>query len=137
MSDDDILTMCAERLPSATNMKDHCNIRMAARFAWERKEMGGAEHVQFAYRNRTPIVPVGHCCHPIELVKRGFIDGIGWPSHREGRIKLFKWPDGCHWYASIDGNDVQDENGNVKWNTQEQAMNAAKRKLAKIEKEEK
>lgn len=55
------------------------NLRLAARFIWEQEEMGGLEHVQFAYRNGTSIVPIGHECHPLKLVERGFIDGKGWP----------------------------------------------------------
>lgn len=68
-----------DMIPHAKNVTDVNNIRIAARLRWEQKEMGGLEHVQFAYRNSTPIVPVGHCCHPFELVKRGYIDGSGWP----------------------------------------------------------
>lgn len=126
---DEIMNLCMVALPNARTLTDHCNIRIAGRFAWQEKEMGGIEHVQFAYRNDTPIVPPGHCGHPLELVKRGFIDGKGWPDRKEDRIKLFKWPDGSHWYATIDGIDVQDEDGNVKWNTQQAALQAAKKKL--------
>lgn len=98
---------------------------------WEREEMGGLEHVQFAYRNGTPIVPIGHCGHPLELVKRGYIDGKGWPKEVETpNIKLSKWPDGNHWYAYVDGQEVI-ENGNHKWNTPDEAEKAALRYLAK------
>lgn len=69
---------CIARLDGASP-KDVLNMRMACRIKWEQQEMGGIEHVQFAYRNSTPIVPPGHPGHPLELVKRGYIDGQGWP----------------------------------------------------------
>jgi hypothetical protein len=132
---DEILDLCVEHLPLANNLTDLNNIRMAGRFAWEQKEMGGLEYVQFAYRNNTPIVPPGHCGHPLELVKRGFIDGEGWPKEKtiENRIKLFRWFEGKHWYAKIDGEiDVVDKRGNQKWNTSEQAMKEAKEFIDKL-----
>lgn len=102
-------------------------VRIAASLAWQREEMGGIEHVQFAYRNDTPIVPFGHECHPTELIRRGFIDGKGWPEQSDApKITLSKWPDGNHWYAYVDGEEVI-EGDKQKWNTQEQAMDAAKR----------
>lgn len=115
--------------PDMFTMQNFANLRHAARLKWEQEEMGGIEHVQFAYRNNTPIVPPGHCGHPIELVKRGYIDGKGWPTEGEKpKIDLFKWPDGNHWYASVDGVEVV-ENGCNKWNTAQDAEDAAKRAL--------
>lgn len=131
MSPDEVIDLCMEHLPHAQTFTDQCNIRIAARLAWEQKEMGGIEWAQFAHRNNTPIVPMGHCCHPIELLKRGFKDGTGWPA-RSPKINLFRWPDGKHWYATLeDGSDVQDEQGNVKWDTQAEAIRAADRMLTK------
>lgn len=118
--------------PDMLTMQNICNLRMAARLKWEQEEMGGLEHVQFASRNDTPIVPPGHCAHPLELVKRGFVDGVGWTKQTEPVIKLFKWPDGNHWYVSIDGEPVI-ENGIAKWNTPQQAESAAKRAIEKSE----
>ena len=106
------------------------NVGLACRMKWEVEEMGGIEHVQFAHRNRTPIVPPGHCGHPIELLKRGFIDGKGWPEKTGPDIKLFKWPDGNHWYAYVNGKEVI-ENGRQKWNTAKQAEEAANRVFLK------
>lgn len=113
--------------PGLQTFQNMMNVRIAARLTWELEEMGGAEHVQFAYRNRTPIVPLGHCCHPLELVKRGFVDGVGWPKPGEEtpRVKLHKWPDGNHWYAYVDGEDVVID-GEQKWNTSEEAQEAAR-----------
>ena len=75
----ELAPMLMDMVPAARTMQDVVNIRIAGRLAWEVHEMGGQEHVDFAYRNGTPIVPMGHCCHPIELVKRGYVDGKGWP----------------------------------------------------------
>jgi hypothetical protein len=61
LSPDEVMDLCMEHLPLAQTMQDVVNIRIAGRFAWQEKEMGGIEHVQFAYRNNTPIVPPGHC----------------------------------------------------------------------------
>ncbi len=105
---------------------DTMNIQIAARASWQMKEMGGLEHVQFAFRNDTPIVPPGHPAHPIELVKRGFIDGRGWAVSTEPKITLHQWPLGNHWYAKVDGVDVEVD-GQSKWNTQTAAYDAAKR----------
>ena len=113
--------------PDMATMTNICNLRIAARLKWEQEEMGGLEHVQFAVRNNTPIVPPGHVCHPTELVKRGYVDGSGWPKDaNKPNIKLSKWPDGNHWYAYVDGREVI-ENGVQKWNTPQQAEAAAKR----------
>jgi len=114
--------------PAMATMGNFANLRIAARLTWECEEMGGEEYVQFAYRNGTPIVPPGHECHPLELVKRGYIDGVGWP--KDGppspKIHLFKWPDGNHWYASVDGKDVV-EGKITKWNSEQEAYDAAQR----------
>ncbi len=52
-----------------------------------------------------------------------------WPKDAGPKIHLFRWPDGNHWYASVDGRDVV-ENGIAKWNTEQDAEDAAKRFLA-------
>lgn len=44
------------------------------------------------------------------------------------RIRLFRWPDGRHWYASVYGQEVV-ENGVCKWNTEQEAEDAAIRFL--------
>ena len=113
--------------PQLATLQNLTNVRIAARLKWEQEEMGGIEHVQFAYRNGTPIVPIGHCGHPLELVKRGFVDGVGWPDNaHKPNIKLSRWPDGNHWYAFVDGDEVT-EGSEQKWNTPEEAEAAAKR----------
>ena len=65
--------------PRLATQKNINSVRIAASLKWQQEEMGGIEHVQFSYRNGTPIVPPDHCAHPINLVRRGFIDGQGWP----------------------------------------------------------
>lgn len=110
--------------PSLLTKKNIFNLRIATRLVWEQEEMGGLGHVQFAYRNDTPIVPLGHECHPLELIKRGYIDGKGWPKDNRPKIKIFKWPDGNHYYAYVDGKEVI-HNGSQKWNTPKEATDAA------------
>lgn len=133
MEYDELAPLCMEALTRAKTVADVANIRMAARFAWERKEMGGEEHWLFAHRNGTPIVPPGHECHPIELVKRGYVDGKGWPKPVSdatmARVRYFRWPDGEHFYASIDGIDITD-GARVKFNSQPEAEAAARKFIA-------
>jgi hypothetical protein len=50
-------------------------------------------------------------------------------SYSEKDIKLSKFRYGSHWYAKIRNIDVVDEIGNVKWNTEEMAMQKAKEYL--------
>ena len=134
-----MMDLFLENLSPTQTLTDNFNIRIAGRLAWERKEMGGIEFVQFAHRNNTPIVPFGHCGHPVELLKRGYIDGKGWPKNTiptwENRIKLSKWPDGDHWYAHFEnGEDITDKDGNQKWDTQDEAMKASKWWMEKYKK---
>lgn len=118
------LSMLAEN-PDLGTLQNIVNLRMAARLTWEKEEMGGLEHVQFAHRNGTPIVPVGHCCHPLELVKRGFVDGVGWGEKSElSRISVTRWPEGAHWYATVDGEDVVID-GVRKWISYQRALESA------------
>jgi len=104
------------------------NLLIAGRIKWEQEEMGGLEHVQFAMRNNTPIVPPGHVCHPTELVKRGYIDGKGWPkdADKTNAIRIVKQLYGNHYYAYVDDKEVY-ENDVQKWNTAQDAEAAAKR----------
>jgi len=117
------------RSPRMATINNKLNILTAARFKWQQEEMGGAEHVQFALRNNTPIVPLGHAAHPIELVRKGFVDGKGWTT--KPKISISKWPNGQHWYAYVDGREVI-ENGVQKWNTPAEAEEAALRVATKI-----
>lgn len=41
-------------------------------------------------------------------------------------VRYIKWDGGSHWYAKIDKIDIVDNNGNQKWNTKQEAENAAK-----------
>lgn len=48
------------------------------------------------------------------------------PEHyTDSDIRYIQWKDGSHWYAKIGKYDVVDENGNQKWNTRNEAINAA------------
>ena len=42
-------------------------------------------------------------------------------------VRYIQWPDGKHWYAKVGNFDICDKEGNYKWNTKEEAMNAAKK----------
>lgn len=48
-----------------------------------------------------------------------------WPEKQ--RIKISKWPQGKHYYATVDGIAVTDDDGVKKWNTVEAAERAAKK----------
>lgn len=41
------------------------------------------------------------------------------------KINITKWPEGKHFYARIDHLDVKDSEGNLKWNTHEEAYKQA------------
>jgi len=114
--------------PHLNTVKNCMNLRIAASLKWQEEEIGGLEYLQFARRNNTPIVPIGDVCHPLELLKRGYIDGKGWPKTtvEEPVIKLHRWFEGNHWYPFVDGKEVI-ENGVHKWNTAKLAEDAAKR----------
>ena len=48
------------------------------------------------------------------------------PEHYTDKdIRYIQWKDGSHWYVKIGKYDVVDENGNQKWNTRNEAINAA------------
>ena len=48
------------------------------------------------------------------------------PEHyTDSDIRYIQWKDGSHWYAKIGKYDVVDEKGNQKWNTRNEAINAA------------
>ena len=42
-------------------------------------------------------------------------------------VRYIKWQDGTHWYAKIGNIDICDKEGNYKWNTKEEAIEAAKK----------
>lgn len=119
-ADEAFLNECVQRVAGATDYQV-LQIRTAARFAWMRKEMGGQEYVDFAHKHNTPIVPPNHPGHPLNLIKNGWK-----PKSENGAdIRISRWPDGTHFYATVNGEDVQDENGNVKWDTYELAQENA------------
>lgn len=57
------------------------------------------------------------------------------PEHyTENDIRYIQWKDGSHWYVKIGKYDVVDENGNQKWNTRNEAINAAYKFLKTLNK---
>jgi len=41
-------------------------------------------------------------------------------------VRYIQWQDGIHWYAKVGKLDICDKEGNYKWNTKEEAIEAAK-----------
>lgn len=58
--------------------------------------------------------------------------GFRFPEYKESDIKLRQWKGGTHWYAKIGNIDVVDEDGNVKWDTLQEARIKAKEFLKTI-----
>lgn len=54
--------------------------------------------------------------------------------YTEKDIKITRWPKGIHYYAKIEGVDVKDEYGDLKWSSHEIAFNKAKEFLLKMNK---
>lgn len=71
-----------------------------------------------------------------EIVDELELDALEYPVETQYRledVRYIKWnmPDlrikGVHWYAKIGNKDIVDEDGNMKWNTKEEAEAAAKK----------
>lgn len=62
----------------------------------------------------------GMCPKLFEIIEEREIDT--WPDGP--RIETFRWPNGKHYYAKVDGTDVEYK-GQTKWNTHEAAQSAA------------
>lgn len=166
MENEQVMTECARLLPGLCQrfFEDHDhddlrgfsetgfsrlamdvqNVGMAGRMAWEKKELGSDEAWLFAHRNGTPIVPPGHCGHPDELVKRGFIDGFGWPDkkpyYQDTLTKLgihIIEPNpsygGKHFYLKVNGVDAKNADGRLfKCNTYEEAKREGLRRVGNL-----
>lgn len=50
------------------------------------------------------------------------------PQYTLSDVKVSKWPEGKHFYATVDGTSIE-VNGNKKWNSEHDAMTAAKKWL--------
>ena len=62
-----------------------------------------------------------------EIVETKESDEIAYPEQTEWLIndaRYMKWPNGQHWYAKISTYDVRDKDGNMKWDTIEEAESA-------------
>lgn len=62
-----------------------------------------------------------------EIVETKVSDEIAYPEQTEWLIsdaRYMKWPNGQHWYAKISTYDVRDKDGNMKWDTIEEAESA-------------
>lgn len=71
----------------------------------------------------------------VKILHRVKKDNIIWPEDSYLDIKISRWPEGKHYYAKVGKYDVQDEKGNVKWNTAKEAKRVAKTFLKNIKNE--
>lgn len=83
------------------------------------------------------------CIRPIKSVKKDILKTVNkeiftWPTEKYTKedINITKWPGGKHYFAKIGSITVEDEYGNTKWNTVEEAERQAEIFLRKIEHEE-
>ena len=67
----------------------------------------------------------GGCCQNLFSIEKE-IELDHFPE-KEDRIKVSKWPNGKHWYATVDFESVTDELGRNKWNTQGEAFKEAEK----------
>lgn len=75
--------------------------------------------------NGMPVFIMNPSCKIVETKES---DELVYPEQTEwlmSDIRYMKWPEGTHWYAKISTYDVRDKDGNMKWNTKEEAESAA------------
>lgn len=63
-----------------------------------------------------------------EIVETKESDELVYPEQTEwlmSDVRYMKWSEGVHWYAKISTYDVYDKDGNMKWDTKEEAESAA------------
>lgn len=70
-----------------------------------------------------------YCCDrnekQYEILKKQTSEELIWPTPV---VKIMQWPAGKHWYATVDGIDVE-YNGVYKWSTKKEAEEAVRRYL--------
>lgn len=75
--------------------------------------------------NGMPVFIMNPTC---EIAETKESDELVYPAQTEwliSDVRYMKWPNGQHWYAKINTYDVRDKDGKMKWNTKEEAENAA------------
>ena len=64
-----------------------------------------------------------------EIVERYYSDKLEYPDFKKPTlddVRFIQWDGGKHWYAKVNKEDIVDELGNQKWDTKEDAEEAAK-----------
>lgn len=66
-----------------------------------------------------------------EIVEHYYSDVLAFPHEKYtlDNVRFIMWKGGKHWYAKIGNVDIVDSNGNQKWNTKAEAIQAAKEYL--------
>ena len=75
---------------------------------------------QFGYTSKNP---------HFEIVETYYSDKLEYPDFTKpilNDVRFIQWDDGKHWYAKVNKEDIIDEFGRQKWNSKEEAENAAK-----------
>jgi len=83
-----------------------------------------AQYGAFVVNSNGGMFPLDGKCEILETVES---EKLVWPFGRlktEDRIKITQWPNGTHWYARVDGEDVVMDN-EQKWNTYKEAYDKA------------
>ena len=74
---------------------------------------------QFGYSSKNP---------HFEIVERYYSDKLEYPDFKKPTlddVRFIQWDGGKHWYVKVNKEDVVDELGNQKWDTKEDAEEAA------------
>jgi hypothetical protein len=75
---------------------------------------------QFGYTLKNP---------HFEIVETYYSDKLEYPDFKKPTlddVRFIQWEGGKHWYAKVNKEDITDEFGRQKWNSKEEAENAAK-----------
>ncbi len=69
-----------------------------------------------------------------EIVEHYYSDTLAFPTEKYtiDDVRFIQWNGGKHWYAKIGKIDIVDNNGNQKWNTKSEAVQAAKEYLTRL-----
>lgn len=74
---------------------------------------------QFGYSSNNP---------HFEIIERYYSDKLEYPDFKKPTlddVRFIQWDGGEHWYAKVNKEDIVDELGNQKWDTKEDAEEAA------------
>lgn len=88
----------------------------------EENLLKGVREGKIAYLNR--VGGFNFSVKPERIYKK---EGFEFPSFSREDIRIKQWPGGKHFYAYIGNMEIRDENGNIKWNTREEAERQAEK----------